>query len=270
MCKHVEAVLAALQAGRAEGPPRQERVLFWTKWSTQVMSSRRPGIEPQAAKVQAMTQLPAPCQRQPVAVCLRAAELYRCYLPGFARTAQPWYKLLQSPQRSSGVRSSGRAFDALKHQLCTNGVALGGLDPSKQFVCRLVGSAWPRCMCWHKWMSPAGNTWLPVLAAASNVHEKNYTPWRGEFGGRVGHQALQALAAWAALRGGHRSSAAAMVADSGRRLWGSMPAGFCLCRSHDFHIRHRPGVMHVNADVLSRMPLATTVDGTWCSSGFGQ
>jgi hypothetical protein len=72
--QHVEAVLAAFQAAGLRAI--LARVCSArTKWKYLGHVITPSGIEPQAAKVQAMTQLPAPIQCQPIAVCLRAAQL---------------------------------------------------------------------------------------------------------------------------------------------------------------------------------------------------
>jgi hypothetical protein len=259
--KHVEAVLAALQAaGLRAHPGKSVFCSDKVEYLGHVITPS--GIEPQAAKVQAMTQLPAPSNVSQLQSVLGLLNYYRCYLPGFASTAQPLYKLLQKSVEFEWGEEQQRAFDALKHQLCTNGVALRRADPSKQFVLHTDWSQHGLGAVLAQ-VDESGREYMVACASRSlNVHEKNYTPWKGELLAVV--WAIKLCRPW--LHGRHFE----VVTDHQPLLWllqQAAPVGqharwVLSLQEYDFHIRHRPGVMHVNADVLSRMPLATTVDGT--------
>ena len=108
-----------------------------------------------------------------------------------------------------------------------------------------------------------GREYMCACASRSlNVHERNYTPWKGELLAVV--WAIKHFRVY--LHGVHFE----LVTDHKPLLWllsqqepeGQHARWVLSLQEYDFHVRHRPGVDHTNADVLSRSPLPSTVDGT--------
>jgi hypothetical protein len=95
-------------------------------------------------------------------------------------TAKPLNKLLQKGVAFEWGEEQQRAFDALKQQLCTEGLALRHPDPDRQFILHTdwsqhgIGAVLAQ-------LDDEGNEYMVACASRSlNVHERNYTPWKGE------------------------------------------------------------------------------------------
>ena len=108
-----------------------------------------------------------------------------------------------------------------------------------------------------------GNEYMVACASRSlNIHERNYTPWKGELLAVV--WAIKTFRVY--LHGVHFE----LCTDHRPLLWllnqneptGQHARWVLSLMEYDFHVRHRAGVDHVNADVLSRYPELGPEDGS--------
>ena len=97
------------------------------------------GLEPQAAKVAAMASLPVPTSIPVLQSFMGLLNYYRHFVPGFSAIAKPLNQLLQKGTPWHWGPEQQQAFDALKRQLCTEGLVLRRADPARPFI---VHSDW--------------------------------------------------------------------------------------------------------------------------------
>lgn len=220
------------------------------------------GIEPQAAKVAAMANLPIPTSVQVLQSFMGLLNYYRGYLPGFSATAAPLNRLLQKGVPWDWGSEQQTAFDTLKSQLCTEGLALKRADPNREFILHTDWSQHGLGAVLAQ-LDDDGNEYMVACASRSlNVHERNYTPWKGELLAVVwGVKTFRLY-----LHGVHFE----ICTDHRPLLWmlnqqeptGQQARWVLTLMEYDFHVRHRPGTTHVNADVLSRYPHLGPEDGS--------
>jgi hypothetical protein len=220
------------------------------------------GIEPQAAKVAAMANLPVPTNVPQLQSVLGLLNYYRVYLVGFSTIAKPLNRLLQQGVPFVWGVEQQEAFDTLKRMLCTEGLALKRADPDKPFILHTdwsqhgIGAVLAQ-------LDDDQNEYMVACASRSlNIHERNYTPWKGELLAVVwGIKTFRPY-----LHGVHFE----LVTDHRPLLWllsqpeptGQHARWVLSIMEYDYCVRHRAGVDHVNADVLSRYPYLGHVDGT--------
>ena len=259
--KDVQAVLAALHAaGLRAHPGKSVFCADKVEYLGHVITPS--GIEPQAAKVAAMANLLAPSNVQQLQSVLGLLNCYRCYIQRFSATAKPLHKLLQKDEPFVWGDDQQQAFDVLKAQLCTEGLVLRRADPQRGFILHTDWSQLGLGAVLAQ-LDDDGNEHMVACASRSlNVHERNYTPWKGELLAVV--WGVKMFRPW--LHGRHFE----IVTDHQPLLWllqqpnpvGQHARWVLALQEYEFHVRHRPGITHINADVLSRSPLPSSVDGT--------
>jgi len=259
--RDVQAVLKALHAvGLRVHPVKSVFCADKVEYLGHVITPS--GLEPQAAKVAAMASLPIPSSVPQLQSVMGLLNYYRCYLPAFSSTAKPLNQLLQKDIPFQWGEEQQQALDSLKQQLCTEGLALKRADPNRPFVLHTDWSQHGLGAVLAQ-QDDQGREYMVACASRSlNIHERNYTPWKGELLAVVwGVKYFRPY-----LHGVHFE----IVTDHAPLVWmlsqpqptGQHARWVLALQEYDFHIRHRPGAQHVNADVLSRHPLPTTVDGT--------
>jgi len=220
------------------------------------------GLEPLAAKVAAMAQLPEPRNVSELRSCLGLLSYYRCYILNFSTIAKPLNDLLKKGVKYVWGSEQQRAFDALKRELCTPGKVLRQPDPTRQYILHTDWSTHGigAVLCQ---LDDNGKEYIVACISRSlNKHEQNYEPWKGELLAVV--WAVKSFRVY--LHGVHFE----ICTDHRPLLWllsaavqtGQQARWVLQLQDYDFHIRHRAGVTHNNADVPSRFPLATTADFT--------
>ena len=220
------------------------------------------GLEPLAAKVAAMAQLPSPRNVSELRSCLGLLSYYRCYIPNFSKIAKPLNDLLKKGVKYEWGAEHQHAFDALKKDLCTPGKVLRQADPNRQYILHTDWSTHGigAVLCQ---LDDHGNEYIVACISRSlNKHEQNYEPWKGELLAVV--WAVKSFRVY--LHGVHFE----ICTDHRPLLWllsaseqtGQQARWVLSLQEYDFHIRHRAGATHNNADVPSRFPLATTADHT--------
>ena len=259
--KDVEAVLLALHAvGLRVHPGKSVFCSDRMEYLGHVITPH--GLEPQAAKVAAMANLPIPTSVPLIQSFMGLLNYYRHFVPGFSSAAKPLNKLLQKGVPFEWGEEQQRAFDSLKLQLCTEGLALRHPDPSRTFILHTDWSQHGLAAVLAQ-LDADGNEYMVACASRSlNVHERNYTPWKGEMLAVVwGIKTFRVY-----LHGVHFE----VCTDHNPLLWllhqpaptGQHARWVLSLMEYDFHVRHRAGVEHVNADVLSRHPYLDCEDGS--------
>jgi hypothetical protein len=92
------------------------------------------GLEPVAAKVAAMAQLPVPKSKEELRSALGLLNYYRCYIPSASMIAQPLNALLRKGAVYEWGPEQQAAFDALKAELCTPGKVLRQPCDDRPFI----------------------------------------------------------------------------------------------------------------------------------------
>jgi hypothetical protein len=129
----VERVLQALhQVGLRVHPGKSVFCSDRMEYLGHVVTPR--GLEPQAAKVAAMANLPVPTSVSTLQSFMGLLNYYRNFVPGFSITARPLNQLLQKGVPWHWGPEQQQAFDAIKRQLCTEGLVLRRADPARQYI----------------------------------------------------------------------------------------------------------------------------------------
>jgi len=263
MEEHIRDVQAVLQALHAVGlrvhPGKSVFCSDKLEYLGHVITPE--GIEPQAAKVAAMASLPIPTSVSTLQSFMGLLNYYRCYCPQFSSIAKPLNKLLQKGVAFEWGQEQQQAYDTLKQQLCSEPV-LRRADPSKQFILHTDWSQHGLGAVLAQ-LDDEGREYMVACASRSlNIHERNYTPWKGEL--------LAVVWGIKTFRVYLHGVSFELVTDHQPLLWllnqneptGQQARWVLSLMEYDFTVRHRAGTEHVNADVLSRHPLPTTEDGT--------
>ncbi len=221
------------------------------------------GVSPTEAKVAAIRAIQPPSNVAHLRSVLGLLSYYRCYVPNFGATAAPLNDLLKAgtpwewdPQRH------GNALEALKDVICTPGRVLRRADPSRAFILHTdwskegVGAVLGQ-------LDDDGNEYLVACVSRSlNKHERNYSSPQGEM--------LAAVWGIKSFRHYLRFATFTLSTDHQPLQWlvttkelsGQFARWALALQEYDFTVVHRAGVTHQNADAVSRMPQATTLDVT--------
>ena len=259
--KEVEAVLQALHnVGLRVHPGKSVFCSDKMEYLGHIVSPQ--GLEPQAAKVAAMASLPVPATTSILQSFMGLLNYYRCYIPDFSAIASALNKLLQKNVPFLWEAEQQQAFDTLKQRLCTEGLVLRQADPHRQYI---VHTDWSQngIGAVLAQLDDDGNEYMVACASRSlNTHERNYTPWKGEL--------LAVVWGIKTFRVYLHGLPFEVVTDHRPLLWmlnqpeptGQQARWVLSLMEYDFHVRHRPGAEHVNADILSRYPQLDQEDGT--------
>jgi hypothetical protein len=222
------------------------------------------GREPEHAKVGTIAALPLPKDLKQVRAMLGLMGYYRDYVPDFSRIAAPPNELTKKgvPFNMEGAPTA--AFEKLRTLLCTPGIALRAPDPNCPFFLHTDWSQKGLGAVLGQHDDEGRKCMVACISRSLNVHEKNYTPWKGELLAAV--WAIRTFRTY--LHG--RNLPFRLVTDHMPLLWlmtaselaGQQARWVLSLHDYDFEIQHRPGSQHVNANVASRFLLPTTRDTT--------
>ena len=220
------------------------------------------GTSPHAAKVAAIMQLPTPTDLHTLRQVLGYLSYYRCYCENFSAIARPMTILTGKNTPFVWGPEQQSAFDTLKKEICTEGKALRRPDPARDFILHTEFSKQGiSAVLGQKYVD--GNEYIVATISRSlNKHEQNYYSYQGE--------ALAAVWGCRSFRHHLLGVKFRLVTDhppllylmSAPNLVGQHARWALTLMDLDFTIEHRPGIKHNNADVTSRFPMPTTLDGT--------
>jgi hypothetical protein len=258
---HVAAVLDALHAVGLRLHPSKS--VFGTDRVEYLGHMITPaGLEPVAAKIAAMTQLPVPTNKEQLRMALGLLNYYRCYIPNASIISQPLNRLLRKDAPFEWGPEQQEAFDALKAELCTPGKVLRQPREDRPFI---LHTDW----CNHGIAAVLGQLddqgrecMIACISRSLNTHERRYEAWKGEL--------LATVWGMKSFRVYLLGREFEVCTDHRPLLWlltaanptGQQARWVLSLQEFDYTVRHRAGVTNQNADVPSRFPLPTTADTT--------
>lgn len=261
--RHIAAVLDAIAAaGLLVHPEKSTFAAASVDYLGHYVSAY--GLTPQEAKVLAIRKMRLPTSQTELRAQLGFFNYYRCYVVDFAAMAKPLTRLTGKNTPFEWTDECTRAINQLKSALCTEGLALRRLDPTREVK---VYTDWSNLgisgvVSQSGDEDPAHEYLVACVSRSLNVHESLYSAYEGEM--------LAAVWAIKTLRSVIHGLPFKLVTDHrsltflmrSRELVGKYARWALSLQDYDFTIVHRPGVTHANADVPSRFPLPHTTDVT--------
>ena len=258
--KHIEAVLQCLLSCGLRAHPEKSSFCIDTIDFLGFEVSQY-GLTPQEAKVQALMELPHPKNLDELRVSLGKLRYYGCFCPDFSSRARPLLDLLAKdvPWKWDPA-VQGAAFDEIRGEIATEGKVLRRFDPVRpiyvhsDFSNRGLGAVLGQ-------VEEEGREYMVACISRSlNKHERNYSSYKGE--------CLAAVWACRVFRPYVHGLRFTLVTDHQPLKWlltapnleGVMARWACILQEFDVEIVHRAGVLHMNADALSRFPRADNSD----------
>ena len=219
-------------------------------------------LSPHESKIQAIKQLKSPTNISELRAVLGLCNYYRCFLPDFSVLANGMYTLLQKAVKWNWTEQREAEWQLLKALLCEEGRALRRYDPE---AATKVYTDWSNQGIGAV-LAQADQEGLEYMVAclsrSLNKHERNYSSYQGEL--------LAAVWGIRSFRHYLHGIEFTLITDhqplkwllSTKELTGKHARWMLLLQQYSFEVEHRPGAQHINADVLSRFPLASTYDPT--------
>ncbi|KAJ9512490.1 hypothetical protein QJQ45_018788 [Haematococcus lacustris] len=219
------------------------------------------GLSPTEAKVAAIRALPSPTTLHELRQIMGFLNYYRCFVPNYSAIAAPIIRLTGKGVPWQWEEQQQQAFATLKAALCTPGLVLRRVDPSRPYLLHTDWSALG-CGAVLGQVDSAGQEYMACISRSNNKHERQYNSYQGEM--------LSAVWAFKTLRAYLHGAEFTLITDhqpltwlmTNRNLTGHHARWALSLQDYNFTIQHRPGIKHQNADVLSRCPLPCDDDGT--------
>ena len=224
------------------------------------------GLTPQLAKVEAIRNMAVPTTVSLLRAAIGFFVYYSGYNPNHSAQAQPLNARLCKEHAAQLVwdQDCQQAFDELKGNLCKEGLAQKAYDPTLPLSLHTDWSNRGIGAVLGQVLVPGGDKEYMVacISRSLNKHEKNYSSYQGEM--------LAVVWACKTLRHYLHGVQFEIVTDhaplqwlmTARNLTGQHARWALMMQAFSFTMRHRPGVKHLNADALSRLPLPSAADGT--------
>ena len=220
-------------------------------------------LHPHVSKIQAIQALKPPTTVKQLQAILGFCNYYRCFLPDYSVIAHDLNALTRANQSWVWTEAHQAAFDKLKQLLC---------EPGR--VLRLYQRDAPTFL-YTDWCNHGMGAVLAQINADTgrehivscisrslNKHEANYGSYHGELSAAV----------WGIRSFRHylHGIEFTLVTDHQPLKWlltttdlvGKPARWMLMVQEFNFTVVHRPGKDHINADVLSRMPIPSTFDHT--------
>ena len=226
----------------------------------------RHGLHPTKEKVQAVCEAPSPKNVSELKSYLGLLTYYSKFLPNLATLLAPLYQLLQSGVQWKWSAEQDKAFKASKELLVSSQV-LVHFDSELPLVVACDASPYGlEAVLSHKY---ANGSERPIGYASRSLSsaERNYSQLEREglacvFGVKRFHSYLYGhsfslITDHKPLEGlFHEDRAIPAQASSRIQRWALTLA------MYDYHLIHKKGSEHANADAFSRLPLPVTLDTT--------
>uniref|UniRef100_A0A3B3QC10 Gypsy retrotransposon integrase-like protein 1 n=1 Tax=Paramormyrops kingsleyae TaxID=1676925 RepID=A0A3B3QC10_9TELE len=210
------------------------------------------GIRADPAKIKVVQEWPVPRNQTEVRSFVGLASYYRRFIKGFAEIARPLHQLTEKGRRFKWSPDCDRAFLTLKACLITSPV-LAYPDPGKTFVLDTdasdvgIGAVLSQ-------ETEGGERVVAYASRALTKAERRYATTKKELLSMVTfmkHFRHYLLGREFVLRTDHNSL---RWLNSFQGLEGQLARWMEQLASLHYKIVHRAGRLHVNADVLSRLP----------------
>jgi hypothetical protein len=226
-------------------------------------------LKPDPAKVAAMQALLQPNSVKRLQAHLGLFNYYRCYVPGFARIAQPLYMLLRKGAHFVWQDEHQRAYEQLKAALSTPGLALQQPDPALPFRLYTDWSSTGIAAVLNQQDEQGQERLVACVSRSLNQAERNYPAWKGEL--------LAAVYGIKAFRPYLLAREFQLLTDHKALLWmlsqkeptGQLARWLMSISEYLFTVVHRAGIDNP-ADTPSREPQACAADWTGSRLDTGQ
>jgi hypothetical protein len=208
------------------------------------------------AKVAAIAAIRPATNVGEVRSLLGMLSYYRRFVRDFSAIPAPLTNLLAKGVEFVWGPEQQAALDELKQVLTTEGKALKRVDPDQAVI---LYCDWSKQGIGAVLAQVDGNGREHICVCISrslNKHDRQYVSYKGIACLRLGLSDLTQQSVGSRFYHHHRPPAAAVV--DGQQ--GSDRSVCQVGHDYEFHIVHRKGSAHNNADVLSRMPRADTTD----------
>jgi hypothetical protein len=221
------------------------------------------GIRPCMEKIQALQEAPTPTNIQQLRSFLGAVNYYRKFIPNLSSLLTPLNEQLQKDRQWSWENRQISAFKEAKQQLTSTRV-LTHYDPKKPLLLSCDASPYGVGAVISHRLQDEGERPIAFASRTLNSAEKKYSQLDKEalsiiFGIKKFQQYLQGR--HFTIISDHKplqylfgeGKPVPVLASTRIKRWA------LILSAHDYKIEHRPGRLHGNADVLSRLPLPETV-----------
>ena len=221
------------------------------------------GLSPTEAKVAAIRAIQPPTNVSQLRSVLGLLTYYRCYVPNFGAIAAPFNELLSPTSKWTwDPLRQGKALEQLKDIICTPGRVLRRADPKRPFILHTDWSKEGIGGVLGQMDDDSHEYLIACVSRSLNKHERNYSSPQGEM--------LAAVWGVKSFRHYLRFTRFTLSTDHQALQWlvttkeltGQVARWALALQEYDFTVVHRPGIKHQNADTVSRMPQATTLDVT--------
>ena len=217
------------------------------------------GIKTNPKLVDKVRDFPAPKDISGLRSFLGLTGYYRRFIPSYATVAAPLTALLKKGVQFSWTESREAAFKELKRYL-TDDPILKYPDFDKEFILQTDASDYGVGAVLSQIQDDGHDHPIAYASATLNKHERNYSVTEKEclavvFAVKVFRPYLLGPKPFTVVTDHAPLTALAKHRDTAGRLgrWNLILSEF------KFHVRHKPGRAHANADALSRMVEQTPV-----------
>ena len=216
------------------------------------------GVKPDKSKIELVQEFPAPKNQKQVKQFLGLAGYYRRFIKDYANIASPLNSLLQKNKKFDWNDKCETAFQTLKERLVTEPI-LSYPDFSKPFELYVDSSGVAIGMVLGQFQNGMEKV-IAYGGRSLSAAERNYSTTEQE-----------ALAVIAGIKHFHPYLTGRQFivhTDHHSLKWllglkmsrGRLARWSLLIQQYDFIVKHRPGRVHSNADVLSRHPKYETLN----------
>ena len=216
----------------------------------------RDGVRTDPVKTAAVAEWPVPSNVKELRSFLGLCTYYRRFVRGFANLAAPLYALTKEGVRYKWNKSCQESFDMLKSAL-EHAPVLQYPDTTQPFILDTDASATGIGAVLSQIHDGVEHV-VAFFSRTLTAPEKNYCVTRREL-----------LAIVESVRHFHQylyGSKFTIRSDHSALQWlqnlkdpeGQLARWLARLGQYDYHVRHRPGQQHINADALSRRPCSHT------------
>ena len=220
------------------------------------------GLKPTDEKIQAIRDAPTPTNVSQLKSFLGLLNYYGKFLPNLSSALAPLYSLLQQKKVWCWGPAQEKAFQKAKVSLTSDSL-LVHYDPSKELVLACDASPYGIGAVLSHRMENGSDQPIAFSSRSLAPAEKKYSQLDKEalaiiFGVKRFHQYLYGR--HFTIVSDHKplqhlfseSSAIPTLASARIQRWA------LVLSAYDYHIEYKPGLLHGNADMLSRLPLSDT------------
>jgi hypothetical protein len=227
------------------------------------------GIMAHGAKVVAILEMPYPTNVHTLKSFIELCNYYMIYIQDFSSIVHPLYALLKKDVAWTWSEEAHEAFDTLKEKLSEFPI-LRRLDFSKVFILHTDWNVLGIGVILGQ-LDEKGKEYVITYASRNNNKaESNYSSYEGECIAVVWaiiHFKPYFYGTNFTLYIDHQPIKWLMTND---KLTSKLARWAFILQEYEFKVIHRPGIIHQNADTMSRRPLTTSEDFLEAKQNFNQ